>query len=160
MTKRDGDAVTVRRYLPNSLAPPTYVRAVGFRGNIDRWMQIQFVPGLVQVYAGSNDAGKGVDDTGMNDTLGARIFNGVTPETEHTTHYFWSAAHNFRVDQPQTTESFFLEVQAAFMEAQYRNIRKMTKYRTVEIRSDAGGLQARWVIAAQEQAEAAAGAGP
>lgn len=163
ITQREGDAVTVRRYLPNSVPPPTYVRAVGFQGNIDRWMQIHFVPGLVQVYAGSNDAGKGVDDVAMNDFLGARIFNGITPETEHTTHYFWSAAHNFKVDMPQVTEAFFQEVLATFledktvMEAQYRVMRKMPQHRTIDIKSDAGGLQARRVLAARAQAEANVG---
>lgn len=151
-TQRDGELVTVQRYLPDSVPPPTYVRAVGFTGRIDRWMQIQFVPGLVRVYAGANDSGRGVDEAGMNDTLGARIFNGITPETEHTTHYFWSAANNFRQGQPEVTDLFFDEVQATFMEdkavmeAQYLRMRQLPASRTFDIKSDAGGIQARRVL--------------
>ena len=99
------------------------------------------------------------------DRLGARIFNGITPETEHTTHYFWSAAHNFKVDQPAVTEAFFNEIEATFiedkivMEAQYTRMRALPDARTFDIRSDLGGVQARKVIALRLQAEAeAAGA--
>jgi phenylpropionate dioxygenase-like ring-hydroxylating dioxygenase large terminal subunit len=151
-THRDGKVVTVRRYLPDSVPPPTYVRAVGFTGNIDRWMEIVFQPALVQVYAGANNAGDGVDEANHNDLLGARIFNGVTPETEHTTHYFWSAAHNFKIDNPAVTEAFYKEILATFMEdkavmeAQYERMVQLPAERTIDIRSDAGGVQARRVI--------------
>ncbi len=156
---RDGDSVTVRRYMLDTVPPPTYVRAVGFNGRIDRWMQIRFVPGLVQVYAGANDAGSGVDEETMNDRFAGRIFNGITPETEDTTHYFWSAAHNFRVDQPDVTDAFHREVEATFMEdkavmeAQYRRMRDTPGARMLDIRSDAGGIQARRVLAARIEAE-------
>lgn len=49
-TQREGNAVIVRRYLMNSPPPPTYVRAVGFEGPIDRWMKIDAHPGIVRVY--------------------------------------------------------------------------------------------------------------
>ena len=78
--------------MPNSPPPPSYVRAVGFTGPIDRWMEIDFHPGLITVYAGANDAGKGFDEVGHDDALGLRVFNGITPETAHSTHYFWSLA--------------------------------------------------------------------
>ena len=161
-TERTGNVVTVKRYLINSPPPPTYVRAVGFQGRIDRWMKIECFPGLIRIYTGANDAGKGIDEVNQRDTFGARIFNGITPETEHTTHYFWSAAHNFKVDQPQVTKAFFDEVTATFledkaiMEAQYRRLREATGYRTIDIRSDAGGVQARRVLTALALAEAAA----
>ncbi|CAN5734350.1 aromatic ring-hydroxylating dioxygenase subunit alpha [soil metagenome] len=159
-TDRNGETVTVRRYMPNSVAPPTYVRAVGFTGDIDRWMKIEFFPTLIRVYTGANDVGKGVDEAHQMDTFGARIFNGVTPETEHTTHYFWSAAHNYKVDQPEVTEQFFREVEATFiedktvMEAQYQRMRQLPTARTFDIRSDLGGAQARKVIAIKLEAEA------
>ena len=160
-TVREDDNVTVVRFLPDSVPPPTYVRAVGFEGNIDRWMKIEFFPTLIRVYTGANDAGKGVDEANQMDTLGARIFNGVTPETEHTTHYFWSAAHNFKVDQPVVTAAFFQEIQRTFeedktvVEAQYTRMRQMGNARMVDIRSDLGGVQARRLVAQRLAAEAA-----
>ncbi|WP_428422887.1 Rieske 2Fe-2S domain-containing protein [Methylibium sp.] len=161
-TERDGDVVTVRRYLMDSPPPPTYVRAVGFEGRIDRWMKIECFPGLLRIYTGANDAGKGVDEANQADHFGARIFNGITPETEHTTHYFWSAAHNFKVDQPAVTQAFFDEVAATFledkviMEAQYKRLRQFPAYRSIDIRSDAGGIQARRVLSALAENEGGA----
>ena len=160
-TEREGDHVRVRRFLLDSPPPPTYVRAVGFQGRIDRWMEIDFAPGVVRIYTGANDAGRGVDEAGRMDTFGARVFNGITPETAHSTHYFWSAAHNFRIDEPAVTEAFYQEVVATFaedkvvMEAQYRRMRQYPDAPRIDIASDTGGVQARRVMAARLAAERA-----
>jgi phenylpropionate dioxygenase-like ring-hydroxylating dioxygenase large terminal subunit len=149
----------VRRFMPDSVPPPTYVRAVGFKGHIDRWMEITFVPGLITIYIGANEAGKGYDDAGKMDSLGIRIFNGVTPETEISTHYFWTAAHNFRVDEPEVTKAFHSEIAATFeedrnvVEAQQRMFQRFPNRPNVNIRSDAGGIQARRVIQLRMQSE-------
>lgn len=151
----------VRRFMPDSVPPPTYVRAVGFTGHIDRWMEITFVPGLITIYIGANEAGKGFDEAGKMDSLGIRIFNGITPETDSSTHYFWTAAHNFRVDEPEVTKAFHSEIAATFeedrivVEAQQRMFQRFPDRPTVLIRSDAGGVQARRVIQLRVQTEQA-----
>jgi phenylpropionate dioxygenase-like ring-hydroxylating dioxygenase large terminal subunit len=151
--QRQPDGVVVRRWMPDSVPPPTYQRTHGFAGNIDRWMEIGFVPGLVTIYIGANDAGKGVDQQGHMDPLGIRIFNGITPESATTTHYFWSAAHNFKVGDPAVTESFFKEIAATFaedkivIEAQQERFDRFPGRANVALQSDAGGVHARRVIA-------------
>jgi vanillate O-demethylase monooxygenase subunit len=153
--------VVVRRFMENTVPPPTYVRAVGFGGPIDRWMEIDFVPGLIQIYIGANDAGQGVDEAGRMDSLGIRIFNGITPETATSTHYFWSAAHNFKVDDPAVTQAFFGEIAATFeedrtvIEAQQERFSRFPDRPTVSLKSDGAGLRARRVIAERAAAEAA-----
>lgn len=163
-TDRAGEMVTVRRWLPNSVPPPTYVRAVGFTGNIDRYMEIRFQPGFIRIYVGANDAGKGVDEVTHNNTLSGRIFNGITPETETSSHYFFSAAHNFHVGVKAVTDAFFGEILDTFeedrviMEAQQS--RHVPGRKQTGILSDAGGAQARRVMGerlAQETAAAAVG---
>jgi vanillate O-demethylase monooxygenase subunit len=152
-TERTPDGVVVRRWMPNSLPPPTYIRAVGFEGRIDRWMEITFVPGLIRIYIGANNVGDGLDEAGRMDRLGIRIFNGITPETATSTHYFWTAAHNFKVDQPEVTRSFHGEIAATFeedrivIEAQQQRFSQFPDRKTVLIKSDAGGVHARRVIA-------------
>jgi phenylpropionate dioxygenase-like ring-hydroxylating dioxygenase large terminal subunit len=151
--QRQPDGVTVRRWMPDSVPPPTYLRTHGFAGRIDRWMEISFVPGLVQIYIGANDAGKGVDQDGHMDPLGIRIFNGITPESANSTHYFWSAAHNFKVGDPAVTQSFFNEIAATFeedkvvIEAQQDRFERFPDRGNVALQSDAGGMHARRVIA-------------
>ena len=163
-TERAGDVVTVHRWMPDSVPPPTYVRAVGFTGNIDRWMEIRFQPGVICIYTGANDAGKGIDETGYRNTFGARIFDGITPETETTTHYFFSGAHNFRVDQPEVTRAFFGEILATFEEdkvvIEAQQTRAVAGRRQAGIESDAGGVQARRVMAERLAAETAKAAEP
>lgn len=151
--QRRPDGVTVRRWMRNSAPPPTYQRTYGFAGNIDRWMEIRFVPGLVQIYIGANDAGEGVDEAGHMDSLGIRIFNGITPETATTTHYFWSAAHNFKVGDPEITQAFYSEIAATFeedkvvIEAQQERFTRFPDRPNVALQIDAGGVHARRVIA-------------
>lgn len=159
-TERTADGVVVRRWMPNSVPPPTYLRAVGFEGRIDRWMEITFIPGLIRIYIGANDVGQGLDEAGHMDRLGIRIFNGITPETATTTHYFWTAAHNFKVNQPEVTKAFHGEIAATFVEdrivieAQQQRFSQFPERKTILIKSDAGGIQARRVIAELLQREA------
>jgi phenylpropionate dioxygenase-like ring-hydroxylating dioxygenase large terminal subunit len=161
---RTSEGCVVRRWMPNSVPPPTYVRAVGFEGRIDRWMEITFIPGLIRIYIGANNAGVGLDEAGHMDKLGIWIFNGITPETATSTHYFWSAAHNFKVDQPEVTKAFHCEIAATFVEdrvvveAQQERFTRFPNRRTVLIKSDAGGVHARRVIAEQLALEAHAAA--
>lgn len=151
-TEREDDQVMVRRWMRDSVPPPTYQRALGFDGRIDRWMEITFIPGLIRIYIGANDAGQGVDESGHMDRLGIRIFNGITPETETTTHYFWTAAHNFRVDDASVTDAFHGEIAATFdedrtvVEAQQKRFEQFPGRKTVLIRSDAGSVHARRII--------------
>lgn len=158
-TERTDDGVVVRRWMRGSVPPPTYQRALGFEGLIDRWMEIRFVPGLIRIYIGANDAGAGLDEAGRMDKLGIRIFNGITPETESTTHYFWTAAHNFQVDDPSVTDAFHAEIAATFeedrmvVEAQQQRFAQFPNRRTVQIRSDLGGVQARRVVQRLLEAE-------
>ena len=158
-TERQGDSVIVRRWMPDTVPPPTYVRAVGFTGNIDRWMEIRFRPGVIWIYVGANDAGKGIDETTYRNTLGGRIFDGITPETATTTHYFFSAAHNFHVDKPQVTTAFFNEILATFEEdrvvIEAQQARALPGRKQLGIQSDAGGVQVRRIIAERLAAEIA-----
>ena len=50
--------VKFTRWMLNSLPPPTYVKAVGFQGRIDRCQRFEFVaPGSVLQWTGATDAG-------------------------------------------------------------------------------------------------------
>ena len=50
--------VRFTRWMLNSLPPPTYVKAVGFEGRIDRCQRFEFVaPGSVLQWTGATDAG-------------------------------------------------------------------------------------------------------
>jgi len=116
--------VTVARWMLDAPAPPTYVRAGGFTGNVDRWQFIRFTPPcFVRLDVGAMDSGKGAMQ--LKDSAFAaegrlpggiemRNLNAITPETENTCHYFWTQAHNFMIDRPEVTDMLFAQINEAF----------------------------------------------
>lgn len=123
--------VKFMRWLLNSVPPPTYVDAVGFKGRVDRWMEFEFVaPGVVYQFTGALDVGQGAYELGNRDGgFALRIFHGVTPETPDSSHYFWSGCHGYRQDEPAVTDELFAALESTFaedasiLEAQYVNVR-------------------------------------
>jgi vanillate O-demethylase monooxygenase subunit len=96
-----------------------------------------------------------------------RNLNAITPETETTTHYFWSQARNFALEDASMTELIFRQVHTAFLEdlavieAQQNTISAYGDALPdpVDFNQDAGGIQARRIveaIIAEERGEPAA----
>jgi vanillate O-demethylase monooxygenase subunit len=156
--QRTDDDVTVSRWMIDTPPPPTYVKAGGFAGNVDRWQFIHFTPpGFVRLDVGACATGAGAarHKTGPFAAEGAmpggiemRNLNAVTPETEKTCHYFWAQAHNFDVDRPDVTEMVFQQVKTAFVEDwgifedQQRMIDLDPQAPRVDVNADAGQIQA------------------
>ena len=162
-TSRTDNSVSVVRWLRNSLPPPTYKLAAGFTGRVDRWIEIEFKPGIITIHAGAMDVGSGAD-TGA-DTVkreGAfwlRTMHAVTPETETTSHYFWTIAHRVRAGMPELTERVHRELVTAFaedkiiIEAQFARLQQRPLPPLVGIRSDAPVVQAGMIVAARIRRE-------
>src|SRR6202012_3736487 len=105
------------RWMLNSGAPPTYVRAVGVEGRLDRAQMFEFIaPGSILQLSAADEAGTYKDGLPENSKLQFRLFHGLTPETDTTCFYFWSTANGFRPGDPGPTEALFKEIAAAFNE--------------------------------------------
>jgi phenylpropionate dioxygenase-like ring-hydroxylating dioxygenase large terminal subunit len=123
--------VSFIRWLLNSVPPPTYVNAVGFKGRVDRWMEFEFIaPGVVLQFTGALDVGTGAYDLGKREGgFALRIFHGITPATADSCHYFWSGCHGYRQDEPAVTDELFGALAATFaedaavLEAQHASLR-------------------------------------
>jgi phenylpropionate dioxygenase-like ring-hydroxylating dioxygenase large terminal subunit len=150
--ERDGNRVRVMRWMPNSAPPETYKKAVGFKGKVDRWQESDSWPGVMHIYTGATDAGTGAYEGKREGGFGLRLFEGLTPETETTTNYFFSAAHNYKVDRPEATTQLFREIKATVdedvivLEAQQAMLSNGPRREFVGIKFDAGPTQARRVI--------------
>lgn len=163
VTPRD-TGVHFIRWLRNSVPPPTYVKAVGFKGRVDRWQDFDFVaPSAVLQFTGALDVGLGAYEEGKRDGgFALRIFHGMTPETEHTSHYFWSAAHGYRQDEPDVTEQLFRDIETAFrqdefvLKEQYARVRAFGDRTYIDVRADAARVQGRRVLDRLMREEAAA----
>ncbi|MEC7764304.1 MAG: aromatic ring-hydroxylating dioxygenase subunit alpha [Pseudomonadota bacterium] len=95
--RNEDGRVQLIRHMPNSVPPKSYVDGKGFKGNVDRWQEVEMHPEsgmILRVNAGACDVDTGAYE-GKRDH-GFKILNVhcVTPETETSTHYSWSICTN------------------------------------------------------------------
>lgn len=161
--KRTPGGVLVTRWMIDKPAPPTYVKAGGFTGNVDRWQFIDFLPpAFLRLHTGANPTGTGAPQGNLTGGINLRNLNAITPETEKTSHYFWAQAHDFDVKNAKLTDMIFEQVEIAFLEdkevfeAQQRVIDHDTSESQVDIHADAGGIQARRILTKLHDDERAA----
>lgn len=150
---RTDRGVQAVRWMLNSPPPPTYTRAVPSLGErVDRWQEIEYFPGLIRIYTGAVNVGVGAQQGCRDGGFGLRIFDGITPETENSMHYFWTAAHNFDIDNPATTDLVFDQINTTFLEdklilqRQQATLGSASAAGLVDIHGDVAGIQVRRLI--------------
>jgi vanillate O-demethylase monooxygenase subunit len=151
--QRSHDNVLVTRWIIDQAPPPTFVKVGGFTGNVDRWQIIDFTPpAFLRLDVGATPTGTGAPEGRRVGGISMRNLNAITPETESTSHYFWGQCHSFDVNNPETTEKIFQQINTAFMEdvavfqAQQRSIARNPDAPKLDIAADAGANQARRII--------------
>jgi phenylpropionate dioxygenase-like ring-hydroxylating dioxygenase large terminal subunit len=149
-TVRTPTGLKFDRWMLDSLPPPTYVRAVGFQGRIDRLQRFEYIaPGSILQLSAADEAGAYSNGLPDNSKLQFRLFHGLTPETETTCFYFWSTANGFRPGDPAATEQLFSEIASAFkedltvVEAQQARLTERGEDALVDIVTDAARLHMR-----------------
>jgi vanillate O-demethylase monooxygenase subunit len=151
------------RWMLDSQPPPTYTKAVPFRGAVDRWQEFEYVaPGAVLQWSGAVDAGRGAYERGHRDGgIHLRLFHAVTPETESSCFYFWSSANGYRQSDPAATEQLFEEISAAFaqdkaiVELQQARLAELGEEGLVNIKNDGARLHMRRVVEQMIESESA-----
>ncbi|RVU05668.1 aromatic ring-hydroxylating dioxygenase subunit alpha [Novosphingobium umbonatum] len=143
--------VRVSRHMPDSDPPPTYIAAAGFTGKVDRWQEIEFEPVMIRIHTGACDAGTGAYEGARDHGFSMLGFHGITPETESTTHYFWSMATNILTDGipdvvfEQTAATFQEDMEV--LELQQQRLSAFPDRPLIDIASDVGGRHTRQFIA-------------
>jgi phenylpropionate dioxygenase-like ring-hydroxylating dioxygenase large terminal subunit len=160
--QRSQDDVTVTRWIIDSPAPPTFVKAGGFTANVDRWQIINFTPpAFLRLDVGATPTGTGAPEGQRVGGIGMWNLNAITPETESTSHYFWGQAHNFDIRNQKTTDMLLEQIRMAFLEdvevfeAQERNMALVPNAPQADINADTGVIQARRILDRLYQAEQA-----
>ncbi|NQV56787.1 MAG: aromatic ring-hydroxylating dioxygenase subunit alpha [Rhodospirillales bacterium] len=153
------------RWMMDAAPPPTYKKAVGFEGNVDRWWDFEYVaPSSVLQWNGAIDVGKNARENQDQPGFHLRLFHSATPETEGSFHYFFSAANGYQQDDPEATEVLFGEIFPTFiedkeiMEVQQARLELDPGRKLVAIPSDKALTHARQTIrrlVAEERAEMA-----
>jgi vanillate O-demethylase monooxygenase subunit len=150
----DAEHVRVLRLMPDSAPPPTYTAAWPFAGRIDRWQDVDFRISHCLIWTGGMDAGSGRLDDPEREGFHMRGFHGVTPETAHSAHYFWTVATNPHPDRQDVTQRVVDQTAATFeedrlvIEAQWRNQQRFPGRAQVYLPIDAGPVRARRLISA------------
>ena len=153
-TVRTPTGLKFTRWMRNSVPPPSYVKAAGFEGRVDRCQEFEFVaPSNVLQWTGAADAGTGSDDDNKHDfAFQFRLFHGLTPETESSCFYFWSVANGYRQNEPEATEQLYREIAPTFVEdrvmveAQQARLGESGEAGLVDIASDATRMHMRRMV--------------
>lgn len=98
--KGDG-LVQAHREMPNIEPPPFFAMVLDHHGRINRWQTaVSLAPSICMTDFGVYPVGTSADDA-----YRSHVLHLLTPETQDTTHYFWSVARNRRLDDEELTQS-------------------------------------------------------
>jgi vanillate O-demethylase monooxygenase subunit len=165
--KVDGDTVEMTRWDYGDSPPPFVIPMLGTEDKVDWWRSARWrPPGPLLFEAGACRAG-------TDPAQGRFVINPnfLTPETETSTHYFWTVGRTFAVDDARWTEQLYTQTRAAFdqdkavIEGQQRAIgaRDLREMRLAVTRSDLPVNRAREVLQRiwrHEQQRGVAGVAP
>lgn len=145
------DRIETTRLTPNSTSNGIFRMALGgWEGNVDRRSSTVFTPPIyISVQARVQPAGA----SDMPSTTSHFILNSITPETERSSHYFWSVPRSFALDDDSVTQNMLRFTYAAFdedqimIEAQQQRIESDPSDRPlVNFSGDRAGLAARRML--------------
>jgi len=151
--RREDGRVLVSRWLLDMEAPAFHKQVCGFTGKVDRWQEIEFLPGLIQFYSGATDANTGAYEGKRDGGMHLRHLHAITPETETRTRYFFSVAHNFHIADEALTKKMHQLAVATFredqgvLEAQQRRLTENPERALLDIRNDVATIHARRIVA-------------
>ncbi|MEQ8699847.1 MAG: aromatic ring-hydroxylating dioxygenase subunit alpha [Bauldia litoralis] len=110
-TEFDGKAVRVIRDMRGIEPSPFFKRLGGFNDKVDHHQVVEFTPAANIVIKVTVRSAANPDHS-----IGMRVLNAMTPETEGTTHYFWSLERNTKLDDAELTDAMFTANRDTFFE--------------------------------------------
>lgn len=147
--------VKMSRVIYDRRPAPFYQKAGAFAGNVDRWiMTTSDLPYYMASDAGSVEVGTGITPGEVGEDRGVemKIMNLPTPETETTTHYFYSHCRHFKINSDEWDEVYRTQFTKVFdedrdvLEAQQRRITEKPDAPEININADAPNIQVRRMI--------------
>jgi vanillate O-demethylase monooxygenase subunit len=158
VTSHTDTTVTVERWMLDIEPPPFWLKNMrdkfpGFSGRVDRWQIVRFeAPSTIRIDVGVAKAGTGAPEGDRSQGVNGYVMNTITPETDRTSHYFWSFQRNYRLDSPLITAQLRQGVHNVFGEdeamltAQQAAIDANPDYEFYSLNIDAGGMWVRRLL--------------
>jgi len=109
----DKQSIQFSRQMIDVPVPPTFQKVGNFSGNIDRFQKAKYSPPVNICNAVR------IHPTGEhNESNGLRLMfiNSLAPESRNSTHYYWSVARNFALEDDKLGDRIYQEVNRAFDE--------------------------------------------
>ena len=154
---RDLPSANAIRWMYDIDPPPLYARSGGFTDpddRVDRWQMIRFEPpSHVWLDVGLARAGTGAPEGDRSQGVTHTVIDAITPETETSTHYFWTFPRNHQLNDVELNEYFQKGVASTFLEdkemieGQQEIIEANPCAPQIEINADAASIIARNIIA-------------
>ena len=107
----DGGRLRVVRDMKGIEPSPFFRRLGGFEGAVDHRQIVEFTPPANIVIRVRVRASAAPDRA-----IDMRVLNAITPETERSTHYFWSLQRNTKLDDAALTDAMFNANRDTFFE--------------------------------------------
>ena len=117
--KREGDRITVSRYLMDDQPAPFHKQMGGFPDGmkVDRWQVTHYgPPSFVKLDVGSAPVGTPVRQGERSKGVNMWNLNAITPETAKSAHYFFAQAYNFKLDERWVSDMLRTQVHNIFLE--------------------------------------------
>jgi phenylpropionate dioxygenase-like ring-hydroxylating dioxygenase large terminal subunit len=153
--ERLNDGVRVGRWMIDFVPPPLFAKAGNFTTNVDRWQHVTWhPPGIVYLDVGCATTGTGAPQGDRSQGISIWSSHLITPETEHSSHYMFCFARDFRVDDPEMSKMLYEGSKATFLEdadileAVQTNRTGGSLDGLIHITADAAQLQARRMLSA------------
>ena len=160
--ERMDNGVRVTRWALNTQAPAFVAAVKKWPGLVDRWNIYDFlIPGVLVMDSGNAPTGTGAPQGRRVDAAEFRGCQALTPETENSTHYFFSQPHNFSIDKPEVTDSIHAFILRAFQEdkdmilAQQHSLAMAPDFQMAPMAVDLALAQFRRLVTQRLQQEAA-----
>jgi phenylpropionate dioxygenase-like ring-hydroxylating dioxygenase large terminal subunit len=98
--RSEGDAVFADTFIPDTTLIPAFRAFYDKPGNVDQWLSFKWeVPSSVTIKAGVMPPGHPREEG-----ISTAACNIITPETETSSHYFWTFARNCKQDDDALSE--------------------------------------------------------
>ncbi|WP_430331304.1 aromatic ring-hydroxylating dioxygenase subunit alpha [Rhodococcus sp. ACT016] len=152
----DAGVIYMSRHMDDAECPPFYSQSTGIDGRITRWQDVEYTPPCLYLLH-SRIAPVGVlpPEAGPDsDAFHVEVVYAITPETEHSTHDFWSVARDFALEDEGVTDflrennrTVVLQDVVALDLLETVIAGEPEGYQELSINIDAGALAARRLLA-------------
>jgi vanillate O-demethylase monooxygenase subunit len=151
----DAGVIYVSRHMDDAECPPFYAKSTGLQGRIARWQDIEYTPPcLYKLHSRIAPVGSAPHSDGTDpDAFHVEVVYAITPETENSTHDFWSVARDFAIGDEEVSafltennRTVVLQDVVALDVLEQVIAAEPEGYQELSVNIDTGGLAARRML--------------